>query len=83
MNQIVFNSTYILFSPLMVSLPFVFSNKPKEEQYLVQWAVPQLHDIDALEKMVDPSLRGLYPPKQISQFADIIALCLQVSTVLV
>lgn len=60
-------------------LHFLFSTKPKAEQYLVQWATSQLHDIDAIERMVDPSLRGLYPPKSISQFADIAALCVQVS----
>ncbi|XP_074268300.1 protein STRUBBELIG-RECEPTOR FAMILY 5 isoform X1 [Silene latifolia] len=54
------------------------SSKPRAEQYLVQWATPQLHDIDSLERMVDPALRGLYPPKSISRFADIIAQCVQV-----
>uniref|UniRef100_A0A2N9J063 Protein kinase domain-containing protein n=1 Tax=Fagus sylvatica TaxID=28930 RepID=A0A2N9J063_FAGSY len=53
------------------------SSKPKSEQCLVRWATPQLHDIDALGKMVDPALRGLYPPKSLSRFADIIALCVQ------
>ncbi|RVW59780.1 Protein STRUBBELIG-receptor family 5 [Vitis vinifera] len=38
---------------------------------------PQLHEIDSLEQMVDPALRGLYPPKSLSRFADIIALCVQ------
>ncbi|KAK4587615.1 hypothetical protein RGQ29_018860 [Quercus rubra] len=53
------------------------SAKPKFEQCLVRWATPQLHDIDALARMVDPALRGLYPPKSLSRFADIIALCVQ------
>ncbi|KAL5706095.1 hypothetical protein ACHQM5_024304 [Ranunculus cassubicifolius] len=53
------------------------SSKPKIEQSLVRWATPQLHDIDALGRMVDPSLRGLYPPKSLSRFADVIALCVQ------
>ncbi|KAI4355934.1 hypothetical protein L6164_004658 [Bauhinia variegata] len=53
------------------------SSKPQSEQCLVGWASPQLHDIDALEKMVDPALRGLYPLKSVSRFADIIALCVQ------
>ncbi|KAM7262297.1 hypothetical protein ACFE04_021374 [Oxalis oulophora] len=53
------------------------SKRPKAEQSLVRWALPQLHDIEALNGMVDPALRGLYPPKALSRFADIIALCLQ------
>ncbi|RZS19923.1 hypothetical protein BHM03_00052385 [Ensete ventricosum] len=54
------------------------SSKPRIEQSLVRWAAPQLHDIDALAGMVDPALRGLYPPKSLSRFADVIALCIQV-----
>lgn len=54
------------------------SKRPKPEQLLVRWATPQLHDNDALANMVDPALRGLYPPKSLSRFADIIALCVQV-----
>ncbi|MQM03288.1 hypothetical protein Taro_036064 [Colocasia esculenta] len=48
-----------------------------ERQSLVRWATPQLHDIDSLAKMVDPSLNGMYPAKSLSRFADIIALCVQ------
>ena len=44
----------------------------------MRWATPQLHDIDALAKMVDPALNGMYPAKSLSRFADIIALCVQV-----
>ncbi|WVZ23828.1 hypothetical protein V8G54_002372 [Vigna mungo] len=53
------------------------SSRPKAEQCLVRWATPLLHDIDAVEKMVDPALRGLYPPKSLFRFADIIALSVQ------
>ncbi|XP_009616311.1 protein STRUBBELIG-RECEPTOR FAMILY 5 isoform X2 [Nicotiana tomentosiformis] len=53
------------------------SSKPRLEQYLVRWASPQLHDLDALEKMADPALHGLYPPKSLSRFADVTALCVQ------
>ncbi|KAK7381475.1 hypothetical protein VNO80_00018 [Phaseolus coccineus] len=53
------------------------SSKPKAEQCLVRWATPLLHDINAVEKMVDPALRGLYPPKSLFRFADIIALSVQ------
>ncbi|XP_065860833.1 protein STRUBBELIG-RECEPTOR FAMILY 5 [Euphorbia lathyris] len=55
----------------------VDNSKPKPEQCLVRWATPQLHDIDALAEMADPALRGLYPPKSLSRFADIVALCVQ------
>ncbi|MBA0840350.1 hypothetical protein Goarm_002938 [Gossypium armourianum] len=53
------------------------STRPRQEQSLVRWATPQLHDIDALSKMVDPALKGLYPVKSLSRFADVIALCVQ------
>lgn len=52
---------------------------PRGEQFLVRWAAPQLHDIDALSRMVDPSLKGTYPSKSLSRLADIISLCVQVS----
>lgn len=55
-----------------------FSSRVRAEQSLVRWATPQLHDIDALSKMVDPCLNGMYPAKSLSRFADIIALCVQV-----
>ncbi|KAK7324738.1 hypothetical protein VNO77_28541 [Canavalia gladiata] len=51
--------------------------RPRGEQFLVRWAIPQLHDIDALSKMVDPSLNGDYPAKSLSNFADIISRCVQ------
>ncbi|XP_014518919.1 protein STRUBBELIG-RECEPTOR FAMILY 8 [Vigna radiata var. radiata] len=53
------------------------SSRIRSEQSLVRWATPQLHDIDALAKMVDPTLNGMYPAKSLSRFADIIALCVQ------
>ncbi|KAI0504568.1 hypothetical protein KFK09_015520 [Dendrobium nobile] len=53
------------------------SARVRSEQSLVRWATPQLHDIDALAKMVDPALNGIYPAKSLSRFADIIALCVQ------
>ncbi|CAL5061621.1 unnamed protein product [Urochloa decumbens] len=51
--------------------------RPRTEQSLVRWATPQLHDIGALDQMVDPALQGLYPSKSLSRFADAIALCVQ------
>ncbi|CAN0896874.1 Protein STRUBBELIG-RECEPTOR FAMILY 3 [Linum grandiflorum] len=47
------------------------------EQFLVRWAIPQLHDIDAISRMVDPSLQGQYIAKSLSNFADIISRCVQ------
>ncbi|PIA28931.1 hypothetical protein AQUCO_06500043v1 [Aquilegia coerulea] len=51
-------------------------DRPRGEQYLVRWAIPQLHDIEALSRMVDPSL-GAYPAKSLSRFADIISMSVQ------
>lgn len=54
------------------------STRSRGEQFLARWAIPQLHDIDALSRMVDPSLKGKYPVKALSRFADIISRCVQV-----
>lgn len=53
-------------------------SRPRGEQFLVRWAIPQLHDIDALARMADPSLKGAYPIKSLSRFADVISSCVQV-----
>ncbi|WOL16028.1 protein STRUBBELIG-RECEPTOR FAMILY 3-like [Canna indica] len=50
---------------------------PWEEQHLVRWASSQLYDIDALIKMMDPSIGGQYLVKSLSRFADIISRCIQ------
>ncbi|KAK8594537.1 hypothetical protein V6N13_015459 [Hibiscus sabdariffa] len=52
-------------------------SRPLGEQFLVRWAIPQLHDIDALVRMVDITLNGSYPVKSLSRFADIISRCVQ------
>lgn len=52
-------------------------SRPRAEQFLVRWAIPQLHDIDALSKMVDPRLNGSYSMKSLSRFADIVSSCIQ------
>ncbi|KAI3676762.1 hypothetical protein L1987_86375 [Smallanthus sonchifolius] len=52
-------------------------SRARGEQYLVRWAVPRLHDIEALSRMVDPSLDAAYSSKSLSRFADIISLCVQ------
>ncbi|KAI5058453.1 hypothetical protein GOP47_0026623 [Adiantum capillus-veneris] len=53
------------------------SSRSRAEQSLVRWATPQLGEIDALFKMVDPALKGIYPAKSVARFADVIALCVQ------
>ena len=45
---------------------------------MVKFVTPQLHDSDALGSVADPALRGLYPPKALSRFADVITRCVQV-----
>ncbi|OMO89937.1 hypothetical protein COLO4_19516 [Corchorus olitorius] len=54
-----------------------FSKRGKSEECLVKWATPQLRNVDALPRMVDPALRGLYPLKSLPPFAEIISLCVQ------
>ncbi|VAI92634.1 unnamed protein product [Triticum turgidum subsp. durum] len=53
------------------------SSRPRHEQHLVRWAGCQLHDIESLSKMVDPSIRGQCSEKALSRFADIISRCIQ------
>ncbi|RCV13559.1 hypothetical protein SETIT_2G354800v2 [Setaria italica] len=53
------------------------SSRPRAEQHLVRWATSQLYDIDAIAKMVDPSIQGQCSEKALSRFADIISRCIQ------
>lgn len=55
------------------------SSRPREEQNLVRWANSQLHDMDALAYMMDPSIQGEFPVRSLSRFADIICRCIQVT----
>uniref|UniRef100_A0A0E0E4S1 Protein kinase domain-containing protein n=1 Tax=Oryza meridionalis TaxID=40149 RepID=A0A0E0E4S1_9ORYZ len=53
------------------------SSLPRAEQHLVRWANSQLHDIESLSKMVDPSIQGQCSEKALSRFADIISGCIR------
>ncbi|XAR70019.1 Non-specific serine/threonine protein kinase [Bertholletia excelsa] len=53
------------------------SLRPREEQSLVKWASSRLHDNEALEMMVDPSIKRTLSTRAISRFADIVSLCVQ------
>ncbi|XP_004306222.1 PREDICTED: protein STRUBBELIG-RECEPTOR FAMILY 2-like [Fragaria vesca subsp. vesca] len=53
------------------------SSKPREEQSLVKWASLRLHDYESLEEMIDPGIRKTCSSKALSNFADIISLCIQ------
>lgn len=44
----------------------------------MRWASSQLHDIDALIRMMDPCVDGQFHVKSLSRFADIISRCIQV-----
>lgn len=66
------NNYYIIY---LINL---FSTRPRAERHLARWASYQLHDIDALVKMVDPALEGRFPIRSLSRVADIISRCIQV-----
>ncbi|XP_050383232.1 protein STRUBBELIG-RECEPTOR FAMILY 2 isoform X2 [Argentina anserina] len=53
------------------------SSKPREEQSLVKWASLRLHDFESLEEMIDPGVKRTCSSKALSNFADIISLCIQ------
>ncbi|KAK8574964.1 hypothetical protein V6N12_062641 [Hibiscus sabdariffa] len=76
MKSDVYSFGVVMLELLTGRMPFD-STRPRLEQSLVRWAIPRLHDIDALSKMADPELNGLYPVKSLSRFADVIALCVQ------
>ncbi|GAB4851549.1 hypothetical protein Ancab_030952 [Ancistrocladus abbreviatus] len=53
------------------------SSRPREEQSLENWASSRLHDADALELMVDPSINRSFSTRALSRFADVVSLCIQ------
>jgi hypothetical protein len=67
---------------MMSSFQILPRTRTRGEHFIVRWAIPQLHDIDTLSKMVDPALNGEYSAKSLSNFADIISRCVQVRIIL-
>jgi len=57
---------------------FLFSSRRQNEQFLVDWTAPHLDDLDSLERITDPRIRGSMPPKAISSLGSIILLCVKV-----
>lgn len=55
----------------------VDSNRPANEQILVNWAKPMIRDRRRYHELVDPLLRGEYPEKDLSQAVGVAAMCLQ------
>lgn len=74
-----FNLKYLILEKNIYLMEKMCRTRPRAEQSLARWAIPQLHDIDALSRMVDPAVNGAYPIKSLSRFADIISRCVQVS----
>ncbi|XP_074561789.1 putative serine/threonine-protein kinase PBL26 [Curcuma longa] len=56
------------------------STRPPNEQNLVPWARPMLGDQKRFPELVDPLIRGNYPPKGLSQAVAVAAMCLQEET---
>uniref|UniRef100_A0A0E0JWR8 Protein kinase domain-containing protein n=1 Tax=Oryza punctata TaxID=4537 RepID=A0A0E0JWR8_ORYPU len=55
------------------------SSRRQNEQFLVDWASPHLHDLDSLERITDPRIHASMPPKAISTLGNIILLCIKKS----
>ena len=53
------------------------SHHPSEERNLVKWSWPFLADDCRLSMIMDPQLKGRYPPKAARTLADIAQRCLQ------
>ncbi|KAJ0089105.1 hypothetical protein Patl1_33034 [Pistacia atlantica] len=67
----------VLLLELLTGRKPVDRSSSRKEFPLVTWASSRLHDREYLEQMVDPGIRGTFPSKALSQFADIITLCIQ------
>ncbi|XP_052144936.1 protein STRUBBELIG-RECEPTOR FAMILY 8-like [Oryza glaberrima] len=55
------------------------SSRRQNEQFLVDWASPHLHNLDSLERITDPRIHASMPPQAISTLGNIILLCIKKS----
>ena len=67
----------IILLELLTGRKNVDSHHPKEERNLVKWSRPFLADDFRLSLIMDPHLKGRYPPKAARAVADIAQRCLQ------
>ncbi|KAK9193873.1 hypothetical protein WN944_004573 [Citrus x changshan-huyou] len=67
----------VLLLELLTGKTPVDGSRPRQEQSLVKWASSRLHDRECLEQMVDPGIKGTFSSRSLSQFADIVSLCIQ------
>ncbi|XP_047148426.1 serine/threonine-protein kinase PCRK1-like [Vigna umbellata] len=67
----------IILLELLTGRKNVDSHHPKEERNLVKWSRPFLADDFRLSLIMDPQLKGRYPPKAARAVADIAQRCLQ------
>ncbi|KAF3321386.1 protein STRUBBELIG-RECEPTOR FAMILY 8-like protein [Carex littledalei] len=67
----------VLLLELLTGLKAFDSEIGEEEQYLVQYASPHLHDLESLQKIADPTISDTIPSHSLSGLADVILLCIQ------
>ncbi|KAF8401629.1 hypothetical protein HHK36_012575 [Tetracentron sinense] len=72
----VYNYGVVLLELLTGRVP-VDTKQPPGDHFLVSWAFPKLTIREKVAEMVDPSLGGQYPKKELVQVAAIAAVCVQ------
>ncbi|KAI3690505.1 hypothetical protein L2E82_48562 [Cichorium intybus] len=67
----------LVFLELITGRKLIDYTRPPQEQSLFYWARPLLKDERKYRGMVDPLLRGRYPPKTLHQALGVVAKCIQ------
>ncbi|OVA00034.1 Protein kinase domain [Macleaya cordata] len=67
----------IVLLELLTGRKNLYNRHPKEERDLVKWSRPYLTDDCRLSLIMDPRLKGRFPPKAARTVADIALRCLQ------